>query len=93
MIVDCSDCLVRDVACGDCVVTVLLGTPAMPSSASAEPRGQANRISIDQEELGAIGLLAEVGMVPRLRLVVSDREADSNGPLSARDTSSGKRAM
>ena len=27
MLIDCDGCAVRDLACGDCVVTVLLGPP------------------------------------------------------------------
>ena len=54
--VDCDSCLVRGDACGDCVVTVLLGGP---------PQG----VSIDREEQDAIDALSASGMVPPLRLV------------------------
>jgi len=56
MIIDCDRCEVRGVACGDCVVTVLLGAP---------PEG----VVLDHAERAAIGVLAEAGMVPPLRLV------------------------
>jgi hypothetical protein len=56
MIIDCDRCEVRGVACGDCVVTVLLGAP---------PDG----VVLDHAERVAIGVLAEAGMVPPLRLV------------------------
>lgn len=55
MRVDCDRCVVRGpAACGDCVVTVLLGAP--PDGVVLEPDVQA-----------AIGALQEVGLVPPLR--------------------------
>lgn len=54
--IDCSSCDVRGLACGDCVVTVLLGTPPA---------------WLDDEEQRAIGVLADSGLVPPLRLVTS----------------------
>jgi hypothetical protein len=59
MIIDCDSCAVRDVACGDCVVTVLLG---MPSGV----------VEVDDAEQAALGVLAEGGLVPPLRLVLPD---------------------
>jgi len=57
VVIDCDRCLVRSPsACGDCVVTVLLGSP---------PAG----IELDVHELAALGALAEAGCVPPLRLV------------------------
>lgn len=55
--IDCDRCLVRGPsACGDCVVTVLLGGP---------PQG----VQIDAGELVALDALASSGLVPPLRLV------------------------
>jgi hypothetical protein len=56
MIVDCDRCVVRGDACGDCVITVLLGEP---------PGG----VRLDATEQRALDVLAEAGMVPQLRLV------------------------
>jgi hypothetical protein len=57
VVVDCDRCLVRSPgACGDCVVTVLLGSP---------PEG----IELDGEEVAALEALADGGLVPPLRLV------------------------
>lgn len=53
MIIDCDGCGVRGDACGDCVVAVLLGAP--PDLLADEQR--------------AIGVLADAGLVPPLRLV------------------------
>ena len=59
MIVDCDRCEVRGDACGDCVITVLLGAP---------PGG----VRLDVTEQRAIDALAGAGLVPRLRLVAGD---------------------
>jgi hypothetical protein len=56
MLIDCETCVARGIACGDCVVTVLLGSPPAP-------------LELDDEERAAIGSLAEAGLVPPLRLV------------------------
>jgi hypothetical protein len=53
--IDCDTCQVRGPACGDCVVTVLLGTP---------PHG----VELDAAEQAAISVLADTGLVPPLRL-------------------------
>ncbi|GAB3686034.1 hypothetical protein GCM10028814_26220 [Angustibacter aerolatus] len=55
MHIDCDGCEVRGRACGDCVVTVLLGAP---------PEG----VELDRAEQAAIGALAGSGLVPPLRL-------------------------
>ena len=56
MLIDCDGCAVRDLACGECVVTVLLG----------EPPGV---VEMDEGEQRALEVLADSGLVPRLRLV------------------------
>jgi hypothetical protein len=55
VLIDCDSCEVRGVACGDCVVTVLLGTA---------PDG----VELDPGEQAAIAVLADSGLVPPLRL-------------------------
>ena len=68
MIVDCDRCEVRGDACGDCVITVLLGS---------EPGG----VRFDATEQRAIDALAGAGLIPRLRLVAEDPRRDSSrGP-------------
>jgi hypothetical protein len=56
MLIDCETCVARDRACGDCVITVLLGAPPAP-------------VDLDEDERAAIGSLADAGLVPPLRLV------------------------
>jgi hypothetical protein len=53
--IDCDTCLVRGLACHDCVVTVLLGPPP--------------ELSFDHEEQQALEVLAASGLVPPLRMV------------------------
>jgi hypothetical protein len=55
VIIDCDSCEVRGLACGDCVVTALLGGPP----------GE-----IDDGEVAALEALADSGLVPPLRLVI-----------------------
>jgi hypothetical protein len=61
MIIDCDSCVVRGLACGDCVVSVLLGVPP--------------NVEIDALEQRAIDTLGRAGIVPRLRLEPIDRSA------------------
>jgi hypothetical protein len=53
--IDCDSCVVRGLACHDCVVTVLLGPPP--------------ELAFDEEEQQALRVLAESGLVPQLRMV------------------------
>lgn len=55
MIIDCDSCEVRGLACGDCVVSALLGAPPA---------------EFDDGESAALEALADSGLVPPLRLVV-----------------------
>ena len=66
MMIDCDTCEVRGPACGDCVVSVLLGSP--PSA------GEEGAIELDGREQAAIAVLAGAGLVPPLRLVVTEEE-------------------
>ena len=59
MLIDCDSCAVRELQCGDCVVTVLLG-------ADEGPRAP---VEVDDGERQALDVLADNGLVPRLRLV------------------------
>lgn len=60
MLIDCGTCTVRGEACGDCVVSVLLGEPG----GSATVRGVHE---VDEVECRALSALAAAGMVPQLR--------------------------
>ncbi len=62
MIVDCDRCEVRGDACGDCVITVLLGSP---------PGG----VTLDLTERYALDNLAAAGLVPGLQLVQRDERS------------------
>ena len=75
MVIDCERCEVRGLACGDCVIGVLLGVPGVssavsdgPGSPTARPSG-ASAVHLDAPEQRALAVLADQGLVPRLRLV------------------------
>lgn len=53
--IDCDSCLVRGLHCHDCVVTVLLGPPP--------------ELGFDDDQERALGVLADSGLVPPLRMV------------------------
>lgn len=61
MIIDCDSCVVRGLACEDCVVSVLLGIP--------------ENVELDALEQRAIDTLGRAGIVPRLRLERTHRTA------------------
>ena len=65
MIIDCAGCVMRDLACGDCVVTFLLG-PAE---------------GIGSEEQAALAVLADGGLVPPLRMRPAAGEAADRPPM------------
>ena len=87
MLIDCDSCAVRDLACGDCVVTVLLG---MPSTHSGEPSADqteqadvpVTRVELDGPERAAIAVLAGQGLIPPLLLVPLEQD-DSTPPQAA----------
>lgn len=53
MLIECDSCQTR--ACGDCVMTTLLDI------------GDAPAVELDETELEALDVLAELGMIPPLR--------------------------
>ncbi len=72
MLIDCDSCAVRDLACQDCVVSVMLGMPARSSDQAApsrESHGPVTRVELDGPERAALAVLAGHGLVPPLRLV------------------------
>ncbi len=69
MLIDCDGCAVRDLACGDCVVTVLLGPPGA--------------LEVDDSEQQALAVLADSGLVPRLQLVPLGLPGQDGRPASA----------
>jgi hypothetical protein len=79
MLIDCDRCEVRGVACSDCVVSVLLGTPEQGAE-------------LDRAEQEAIDVLAEAGLVPPLRLVVDSAPLDQNDETAYRSLPSARSA-
>jgi hypothetical protein len=57
MLIDCNECVAQHTpACHDCVVTMLLGDMLGP-------------IEVDPDQAAALEVLADVGLVPELRLI------------------------
>ena len=52
MLIDCDGCAVRDLACGDCVVTVLLGAP--PGGVEVD---DGERLALDADSVAGQALL------------------------------------
>ena len=71
MIIDCDSCTMREIACRDCVVSVLIDTPF-------ERREKA---TLDDDEARVIDLLASRGMVPPLRYA-EDGNSQARGAAS-----------
>jgi hypothetical protein len=76
MLIDCDTCVVRGPACGDCVVSVMLGAP---------PAG----VNLDETERRALDALAGAGMVPQLRLVSPVGEGAHAGVRTGRGRRAG----
>lgn len=74
MLIECNRCEMRGIACSDCVVSALLGTP-----------GEAP--DLDNAERRAIGVLADAGLISPLQLVVLVEEGadDSTAPDTAEE--------
>lgn len=74
-IIDCDSCVMRDIACDDCVVTVVLSMPTVRGAAYVdgelvdEQAEAAQAGSFDESEAAALAVLANSGLVPPLRLV------------------------
>ena len=58
VLIDCDSCLVRGLACHECVVSVILGPPP--------------ELGFDEEEKRALDVLADSGLVPKLRMVTPE---------------------
>jgi hypothetical protein len=81
MIIDCDACAVRGPACGDCVVSVLLGGPPVRGDIQPPVSGDAPvPVELDGAERAALAVLAGCGLVPPLRLVPLERPGRPDRP-------------
>jgi hypothetical protein len=71
MNIDCGTCQAPASACSDCVVSVLLG-PISPAA------------FVPDEYTGALGVLADSGLIPPLRLVPPTSHQPSGPPRGRR---------
>ena len=70
VLIDCDTWAVRELACGDCVMTVLL-------------RSDPGVVELDGAEQTALDALAGGGLLPPLRLVPTRRTPPAAGPRTA----------
>jgi len=69
MLIECHRCTVRGPACQDCVVTFLLGPHTHEGDATDSGRAESGAsVELTAEEIAAVGVLADQGVVPPLRL-------------------------
>lgn len=59
MKIDCDSCVVKDIACHDCVVNLFLSLPSP----------DVDRQELTDSEATALDVMAKSGLVPRLRLI------------------------
>ena len=63
MIINCQTCVMREIACGDCVISVLLDIKPLPGKNAEFTKG----------DEAAINLLSDAGLVPPLRFKAGDK--------------------
>lgn len=63
MIINCQTCVMREIACGDCVISVLLEVKPLPGKNAEFTKG---------DEV-AINLLSNAGLVPPLRFKAGNK--------------------
>jgi hypothetical protein len=71
MIINCDSCVMREIACGDCVVSVLLNIKPAPGK-NAE---------LTNKDKAAINLLSTAGLVPPLRFETENRKVRNLGNI------------
>ena len=74
MIIDCESCVMRDIACRDCVVSVLIEAPPSRLERGSE---------FGPEESRVIDLLASRGMIPPLRYAQNEKSQPNSQPTEA----------
>lgn len=93
MLIDCDTCVVRHQACDDCVVGVLLGVPEVPArdDAPREPAAPGAPLPLEfgPVERRALEVLADHGLIPRLRLVPGAVEPPARPAARARRRDAG----
>ena len=74
MVIDCDGCVMRDIACGDCVVTFMLG----PAD------------GLEAVEQTALAVLADGGLVPPLRMLPGTGQATGPVNRAARQAAAAR---
>lgn len=89
MLIDCDLCAMRDLACDDCVVGLLLDTPRPARGTErgvGPPTILARPDEFDAVERSALEALAAGGLIPSLRLVCSSAGDTTNAEGDGRIT-------
>ena len=76
MIIDCATCIGRPTECGDCVISVVLGS-------------HEGVVDLDLDEQTAVAVLAGSGLVPPLRLMPAGSPASGPPEREARAAQGG----
>jgi hypothetical protein len=72
MIIDCDSCVMRQIACSDCVVSVLLDLKPAPG----------RKAELSNADEAAINNLSLVGLVPPLRFVPKSTNRNESRKLA-----------
>jgi hypothetical protein len=85
MIIDCESCVMRDLACKDCVVSVLI-SETISTTKERQPVELNLEVNseLNSEEARVIDLLASRGMVPPLRYAQNTKFPENSQDTQAR---------
>jgi hypothetical protein len=75
MLIDCDRCAMRDIACADCVVTMILGSPSAIEADDGRRGG--DFVDLDDAERAAVDALAAGGLISPLRMIPIVRDGES----------------
>lgn len=67
MIIDCDSCIVREIACHDCVVSSILTAKPVDAHKHDVSEVEITEVEITEDEKAVIALLSSRGLVPPLR--------------------------
>ncbi len=106
MLIDCDECAMRNVACDDCVVSVLLGPPDATSDQPSVDHGigppeiawarsvvQHSGVALDPAERTAIANLIEAGLISSLHVAYVTHNHGKRVPSSSDEATERRHAV
>jgi hypothetical protein len=106
MLIDCDECAMRNVACDDCVVSVLLGPPdatadqpsvdhgiGPPEIAWARSGLQRSGVVLDPAERTAVANLIEAGLISSLHVAYVTHNHGKRVPSSSDEATQRRHAV